>query len=421
MRQKLLYLTHRIPFPPNKGDKVRSYHLLKHLASRFDLLLGSFVDDPADLKYRDEVARYCSEMHIVRLDPRMAKLKSLSGFLRGEALSLPYYRDAGLAAWVDDMVRRHALRRALVFSSPMAQYIAGHAGVSAVVDFVDVDSDKWRQYAKQRSWPWSAIYAREGARLLEFERSVAAHARESFFVTDAEAELFRQLAPQSAARVSHFCNGVDTDYFRPDEALASPYREDEEAVVFTGAMDYWPNVDAACWFADEVLPALLRQRPRIRFYIVGMNPTPAVTALASRDSIVVTGRVADVRPYLHHARVAVAPLRIARGIQNKVLEAMAMSRPVVVSATCAGPLAAQPGVEISVAESPEEFVRATLALLDGPQSQAMGIAARARVLADFNWEANLRRVDAALERCLTSPSGVDTPSAASSSATRICA
>ena len=188
-----------------------------------------------------------------------------------------------------------------------------------------MDSAKWSQYANSRSWPLSAIFKREGARLLAFERAVANGTEASVFVTPAEAQLFRTLAPECSTRVHHAQNGVDTDYFSPAHELPNPFATDEDAIVFTGAMDYWPNVDAVTWFARDVLPTIATQRPRARFYIVGIAPTPAVQALAQDPRVVVTGRVPDVRPYLKHARVVVAPLRVARGIQNKVLEAMAMA------------------------------------------------------------------------------------------------
>lgn len=406
MRQPLLYLVHRIPFPPNKGDKVRSYNLLKYLASRHDLLLGTFVDDPADLKYIEELRPYCRELHVARIDPLRARLRSLAALWRGEALTLPYYRDAGLAAWVGDMLTRYDVTRAVVFSSAMAQYVIGRPRLASLVDFVDVDSQKWSQYAAKRPWPWSAVYAREARRLLAFERNVAAAARVSVFVTAAEAELFRTLAPEAAGKVMAVANGVDTGYFRVAAQRPSPYRAGEEAVVFTGAMDYWPNVDAVSWFAEEVLPAVLARRPAVRFHIVGMNPAPAVRALAERPGIVVHGPVADMRPYLQHARVVVAPLRVARGIQNKVLEAMAMERPVVTTAACAGALTAVPGAEIEVANSATAFAYKVVACLDA--GSELGHAARQRVECDYNWAANLRPLGEMLDACLPfAPDGAD--------------
>ena len=177
-------------------------------------------------------------------------------------------------------------------------------------------------------------------RLLDFERRTAVLARRSFFVTEQEADLFRRQAPEVAGRVEALNNGVDGAFFSPDHALDNPFPEGEQAVVFTGAMDYWPNIDAVTWFVQEVLPLLQSRHSQARFYIVGRSPALAVRQLA-RSTVIVTGTVADVRPYLRHAAVVVAPLRIARGIQNKVLEAMAMACAVVVSRSCAAAVDAQ--------------------------------------------------------------------------------
>jgi len=385
----LLYLTHRIPYPPNKGDKVRSYHLLRFLAGRYAVHLGTFIDDDADRAHEDALAPLCASTHVATLRPARARIRSLAGLFSGEALTLGYYRNEGLAQWVRATVARHAITRVVVFSSAMAQYVTDLAGVRTVVDFVDVDSAKWEQYGRSRAWPLSQLYRREGDRLLAFERAVARAADASVFVTAAEADLFRRKAPECAARVSFAQNGVDTDYFAPDDARASPFAPDEEALVFTGAMDYWPNVDAVCWFAHEVLPAIRAERRNARFHIVGMQPAPTVQALAKLPGVSVTGRVPDVRPYLQHARVVVAPLRVARGIQNKVLEAMAMARPVVVSARAAEGLTARPGEEIEVADDAAGFAARTLAVMAPSDAQRLGRAARARAVADYDWAANL--------------------------------
>jgi sugar transferase (PEP-CTERM/EpsH1 system associated) len=395
---KLLYLVHRLPYPPNKGDKVRSFNLMKHLARRHQIYLGTFIDDPADEVWLDEVRKYCVDMHVARLSPRTAKLRSLRGLLSGEALSLPYYRDAGLRSWVESTP---GLDAAVVFSSVMADYIPDMTRLPTLVDFVDMDSAKWRQYAGTHRWPMSWLYRREGERLLAFERDVARRARHAFFVTEAECDLFRQAAPESTGRIDAMCNGVDAEFFSPEHVLASPYHADEIPIVFTGAMDYWPNVDAAVWFAGEILPRLRQRNSSIRFYVVGRSPDPAVQALAG-DGVVVTGTVDDVRPYLAHAAVVVAPLRIARGIQNKVLEAMAMAKPVVASTACAGPIAAEPGRELFAADTANDYVAQVESLLADPaHADNIGKAARNRVLASYSWDAHLALIDRHLEMITT--------------------
>jgi sugar transferase (PEP-CTERM/EpsH1 system associated) len=244
-----------------------------------------------------------------------------------------------------------------------------------LVDFVDVDSAKWTDYAALRSRPLSWIYRREGERLLLHERAVSGRAARSFFVSEPEMALFRRLAPECGDKTEVICNGVDGQLFSPEHRLACPYVAGELPVVFTGAMDYWPNVDAVRWFASNVLPPLRVRWPKVRFYVVGMRPVASIQALAS-DAVVVTGTVPDVRPYLRHASVVVAPLRVARGIQNKILEAMAMARPIVASRACAGAIDGVSGQELSTATEPDEFVECIDSFLREPKKAAvMGNAA----------------------------------------------
>lgn len=387
----LLYLVHRLPYPPDKGDKVRSFHLLRHLSERHRIFLGTFIDDPADEAHVDTLREFCAETYIARLSPKQARLESLRGLLSDEALTLPYYRDDALQAWVNRTIREHHIEAAVVFSSAMAQYLAGFPRTKTLVDFCDVDSAKWAQYAPARPWPLSWIYRREGERLLAFEREIAASVAHSFFSTARETELFLSLAPECQDKVSAMCNGVDADYFSPEHEFASPYADGEIPLVFTGAMDYWPNVDAVKWFAEMVFPRI--DAPRARFYIVGRSPVAAVQSLAGAR-VVVTGTVPDVRPYLRHAALVVAPLRIARGIQNKVLEAMAMARPVVVARACGEAVDAVPERDFLLAESAEEHLQQIGGLLDAPERRAsIGEAARRRVLERYSWDAHLAVID----------------------------
>lgn len=389
----LLFLAHRLPYPPNKGDKVRSYHLLKHLAAKHRIFLGTFVDDPEDEVHVDKLRPFCADLHVARLSPKLAKFRSLSALLTDDPLTLAYYRDAELAAWVEQTCRKQNIDAAVIFCSAMAQYVETKPRLPVLIDFVDVDSAKWTQYSASHRWPMSWLYRREGERLLAYERHVAMRAAKSFFVTENETALFGKLAPECAVRVEPMCNGVDADFFSPAHDLSSPYRPDELPVVFTGAMDYWPNVDAVTWFAAEVLPELLKKWPQVRFYIVGRAPTPAVQALAS-ESIVVTGTVPDVRPYLRHAATVVAPLRVARGIQNKILEAMAMARPVIASESCAGGVDAVVGTEFLVAAEAADFVRTIDELLRAPERAAeMGRAARQSVVERYSWDAHMSVID----------------------------
>ena len=394
----LLYLVHRLPYPPNKGDKVRSYHLLRHLLRQHRVFLGTFIDDADDEQHLPTLKAMCPDLHVERIQPRLAKVKSLSGLLRGEALTLAYYRSTGMQRWVQKVAAEHELQASVVFSSAMAPFAQALAPkVPMLVDFVDVDSAKWTQYAPAHRWPMSAVYRREGARLLAYEREVAAEARRSFFVTPNETALFVSQAPECADVVQSISNGVDADFFASDPARASPFTADEQAVVFTGAMDYWPNVDGVSWFVADMLPLLQKRWPRARFYIVGRSPSPQVQALAG-EHVVVTGTVPDVRPYLQHACAVVAPLRVARGIQNKILEAMAMEQPVVTVPSCAEAIGADATQGLLQADTPEAFVQALQPLLeDAVHARELGRGARRFVLGNYSWHAHLSGIDACLE------------------------
>ncbi|MGH6609278.1 MAG: TIGR03087 family PEP-CTERM/XrtA system glycosyltransferase [Burkholderiaceae bacterium] len=395
--EPILYLVHRIPFPPNKGDKIRSYHLLRHLATRHRVHLGTFIDNPDDAVYLRELAEVCASHCAVTLDPRSAKVRSLTGFLSGEPLTMPYYRNAELHRWVQRTIAEHNISKAVVFSAAMAQYVERTSNLHVVLDMVDVDSAKWAQYAQRRSWPSSFVYRREGEKLLASERTAAAHAAATVFVTRSEAELFARLAPEFQGRLHVIENGVDVDYFAPRADRPSPYSSDEAAIVFTGAMDYWPNIDAVIWFAQEVLPIIKRHRTNARFYIVGMQPAEAVSRLAAETHVIVTGAVPDVRPYLQYAAAVVAPLRVARGIQNKVLEAMAMGKAVVVTAAAAGGVSATSGVDLETASDAEEFARKTLHVMHPVVGDAMGQRARAQIVERYCWQRNLSAFDALLQ------------------------
>ncbi|MDO8179475.1 MAG: TIGR03087 family PEP-CTERM/XrtA system glycosyltransferase [Undibacterium sp.] len=399
IKEDLLLLVHRIPFPPNKGDKIRSYHLLKHLAQKYTVHLATFIDDQNDLQYVETVKQWCGESYFEELNPTKAKLGSVTALLMNRPLSLDYYRSAEMQAWVDSTIKKQAITKIVVFSSAMAQFVESQPETRRVIDFVDIDSDKWQQYASKKIWPMSWLYQREGRTLLAYERKIARACDASLFVSQAESDLFKKLAPESADKIGFFNNGVDTDYFSPDIQHDNPYSPNDKIIVFTGAMDYWPNIDAVHWFAEEVFPEVRKIHQNALFYIVGSRPSEQVMQLGNLPGVKVTGSVPDVRPYLAHADVAVAPLRIARGIQNKVLEAMAMAKTVVVSPQALEGIDAKTGAELLLAEDGEQCITILSNLLD-QKNQSMGIAARKKVEARYNWESNLRSVDALLDPLL---------------------
>lgn len=389
----ILFLAHRIPYPPDKGDKIRSWHILRYLAKDHRVYLGCFVDDPDDLKYETVLENHCVEVQCQSLHRRMATIKSLSAFLSSTSLSIRFYKNHAMKTWVNDLLARERIDYIYVYSSTMAQFafVESRRDIPIIMDFVDVDSQKWTQYAKSKPWPLSWLYAYEGQALLREERSIAGLADENLFVSEAEAELFKSLAPE-AQHVNAMPNGVDFNDFSPDEWDAASL-EPGQYLVFTGAMDYWANREAVRWFVQECWGELKTRWPDLNLYIVGSNPHADVLKLADTPGVFVTGRVDKVQPYLKAADVVIAPLRIARGIQNKVLEAMAMARPIVASPEAAEGIDVQDAQELLIADGPQAFITAIQACLeDTEKAGAMAQKGRAKAISSYSWDAQLARL-----------------------------
>ena len=383
----ILFLAHRAPYPPDRGDKIRSYHILRHLMTRARVHLIAFADHPTD---RTVPADLASGLASVTIVPR-TKSKAVAAIQ-----ALASRRSVSLAAFAEP-TKTEAVRKRLslqpinaiyVFSGQMAQYLPT-GGPPVVMDFGDVDSAKFAGFADRGTPVMRWLMRREARLLAAFERAVATRVRASLFVSDAEAQLFRDGGATGDIRTIE--NGIDATVFDPDAAFP-PVDESGPLIVFTGQMDYRPNVDAVTWFARDVMPLIVATHPAARFAIVGRAPTAAVRALAG-PACVVTGTVDDVRGWLAAATVCVAPLHLARGIQNKVLEAMAMARPVVAS-----PDAAQ-GIDhrgtIRLADTAADHAAAVVALIDDAAAAVtLGAAARAQVLARYDWAARLAPLDA---------------------------
>lgn len=398
--QDMLFLSQRLPYPPNKGDKIRSFNILKHFAKSYRIHLGCFIDDPADWEHVPALQQYCADSCILPLNKTMAKIRSLQAFLTGDPLNLPYFHSAALGRWTDKVLADVRPRAAFAFSSQMAQFLlnAQPRPERIVIDYCDVDSDKWRQYAASCNWPMNWVYNREGRTLLEYDRTVARSIDAGTFVADQEVSLFNSLSPDTTAKIHAVGNGIDTEYFAPDGDYPDPYDAGGPVLIFTGAMDYWPNVDAVTWFSSEIFPAIQSAINGARFYIVGSNPSGDVEKLAQREGVFVTGRVPDMRPYLRHAQAAVTPMRIARGVQNKVLEAMAMSKPTVTTPTALAGIDAKPDRDIIVADGADDFIRKTIFALQDPAATALGISGRAFVVRECSWETRLAGYDALIRQ-----------------------
>ncbi len=372
------------------------------MAKTYRVHVGAFVDDPDDWRYQAELEALCGEVCLLNLKPHHRKLISLKGLLTGGALTIPYYASQSMQGWVDDLLAKSPIEHAVVFSSPMAQFVSGpaYSHLRRIADFVDIDSDKWAQYARAKSWPLSWIYGREARTLFDYERKIAGEFDATVLVTDDECAMFKKMAPETAVRVNAIHNGVDTDYFSPNREYSNPYPRPCPRLVFTGAMDYWANADAVQWFTREIFPSIRADVIDAEFYIVGSRPTSEIQALGKVPGVTVTGAVRDIRPYIAHAMAAVAPMRIARGVQNKVLEAMAMAKPVLATPEAGEGISARAGIDLLIESEPELFLKQALCLLAG-QGADMGAAARRCVLQNYGWEKNLQHFNELLE--LTGP------------------
>ncbi len=398
----LLFIAHRIPFPPDKGEKIRSLNVIKHLSNRYRVHLGCLTAEPWETALLPELGAWCADVAGFEMDRRRQKLLALLRARPGRPLMLDYYRHKKLRHWVRSKVARTRMDLVYISTVAMMPYLDGLHRPGMILDAQDIDSEKWTAYAQGASLPMRHVWSREGRTLLAYERKSAMACDATLFVSPQEKARFSALAPESAGRVFAVENGVDLSYFSPAIAHETPFTGPGPHLVFTGNMDYWPNAEAVAWFAAEVLPKLRASRHGLQFHIVGANPGPDVSRLGSQPGIRITGRVPDVRPYVAHADVCVAPLRIARGIQNKVLEAMAMARPAVASPQAFEGVCATPGEHLLVADGSDDMALAINAVLDG-KHQGLGQAAREAVERRYAWSATLARLDAILDAVQPQP------------------
>ncbi|HKT78064.1 MAG TPA: TIGR03087 family PEP-CTERM/XrtA system glycosyltransferase [Sphingobium sp.] len=397
MTGEILFLCHRIPFPPDRGDKIRSYHLLKRLVEIAPVHVGCFADDDRDMGFAADMAQLTASQCVLKRD-RSRIAAGLAGFLKRQPLLVSLFDSRPLHDWVRQILAERPITAVVAYSAQMAHFVPPlPVGIRFLMDFVDFDSAKYAAYGEAGSGPMAWINRREGRALLAFERATAARADMSAFVSEAEAALFRDASGLGPDRVIGIDNGVALDYFDPAADFASIKRPGQPLFVFTGQMDYRPNVEAVDSFAHQSFPALRALHPDACFAIVGRNPAPQVEALAALPGVIVTGAVPDVRGWLAAADIVVAPLRIARGIQNKVLEAMAMARPVVASPQAAEGIDARDGAHLLVAADPAEEIEKIADLLADPaRSRRLGHAARARMEERYRWSETLRDLPAML-------------------------
>jgi polysaccharide biosynthesis protein PslH len=351
--------------------------------------LFTLADQVEDLKHQDALREYCKTVTIARIIPAVARLRALRFLPTASPLTIPYFFSASLQTEVRKALVTRAYDRIFVYCSAMAQYveIPEARGIPVVVDLVDVDSDKWRQYSGYASFPYSSIYRREANRLREYERRVCERASSVVVTTGREAQLVREICP--AARVHAIPNGVDQEFFKP----AAGHASENPTVSFTGDMSYFPNEQAVVFFAREVFPLIRQSIPETRFLIVGRQPSKKILSLQSIAGVEVTGLVPDVRPYLAQSRVSVAPFLIAAGIQNKVLEAMSYCLPVVATSRIAQSLPPQVAEMVEFGNTATELASKVIHLLHDPdRCRRVGLECRRRVGDEYDWAKSLDRL-----------------------------
>lgn len=405
---KILFLAHRTPYPPDKGDKIRSFHLLSHLARKHDVTLVYFVDDPRDQAHAANLNSLCNGKAIpVRLHRWWGKCRALWSLLIGRSFTEGFYNSRAFRVALNNVLRAGPFDAVFAFSSGVAPCAARVSARNKIVDFVDVDSDKWGQMATTAPFLLSWLYGLEQNRLSRLETAISAWAGFSLFVSQAEADLFRARGGQGTIEV--LPNGTQLELRRlPRDSVSTTRNEVSEnsarsvRIIFVGTMDYYPNIDAVQYFAQEIFPRIRQKFPQALFQIVGRSPAPAVRRLDAIDGVQVVGEVSDVRAYLINADVSVAPMRIARGVPNKVLEAMGMGIPVVASTGAIRGIDVVGGEEILIGDNPEEFAAQVITLLSDREVQrAVTKRAWKKMQRAYNWEAIGERLETLLHPCVS--------------------
>lgn len=394
MKKNILYLCHRIPYPPNKGDKIRSFNEIKYLSKKYTIDLLTLADEPDDLKYTENLKKYCQRIKVFPLSKLMGKVNGFVSLLSGQSISQGYFYQKKIQKTFNNWTCSKQYDALICFSSPMAEYVfkaeksINNLAMNLIMDFCDLDSDKWNQYAQKKSFPLNMLYKKEAYRLLQFEKKINKKFNKSVFVSEREAQLFVEYYP-GANGIQVISNGVDYQYFDQDKTdISQPFPS--PMLVFSGAMDYYANIDGVTWFAKKILPEIKIVFPEIKFYIVGSNPDPSVKILEEDRSIIVTGFVKDIREYYKAADLCVIPLRIARGVQNKVLEGMAMGKAIISTSHAVQGIKidAQPVLEIE--DDPKNFAQKIISFLENKNKiKELGNNATNFVVQYHNWEKNL--------------------------------
>jgi sugar transferase (PEP-CTERM/EpsH1 system associated) len=393
---KILFICHRFPYPPKRGGKIRPFNIIKHLSGQgHDVTVASLVRSNEEAREGEDIQNYCASYIMQRVGSVAATSRMVARLPSSLPSSMGYFYSPRLKARIDAVLGDVSFNLILVHCAFVAQYVDGVHRIPKILDFGDMDSQKWLDYSRTRRFPLSIGYYVEGVKLRRMERIFAK--RFDYCTCTTRAELETLESYHAGARTDWFPNGVDSADFHPTE---KPY--DRDSICFVGRMDYYPNKQAMFFFCAHVLPLLRALRPEIKLLIVGADPSRAVSRLGRLPGVTVTGSVPDVRPFVHQSALTVAPLKIARGTQNKILESMAMGVPVVASDEASRGVDAVPGEHLLTASSPEGYRDAILSLMENPPLRArFSHAGRERVLARHSWWSSLRRLDALIVECMS--------------------
>ncbi len=387
---RVFFVCQRVPFPPDRGDKITTYNEVRHLATKHEVHVFCLADGREDLVNASELRVRTASVTAIPISAVHSKVRALRALFGTEPLSVAMLREPTLHAAIRLRFADLKPDVIMVYSSNVAQFAEPFACTRRIMQFAELDSLKFRDYAMRSRPPMQWVYALEARRLLNYERRIARTFSHSLVCTDMEAHDFHAQIPD--VLVSTVRNGVDLEYFRSADVPRQP-----ASLIFTGVMNYAPNVDAVYWFCTEILPLIRKEVPQATLTICGRRPSKAVQRLGRSTGVTVTGAVPDVRSYLDGAQVFVAPLRLARGIQNKLLEAMAMGLPVVTSRAARRATAIPDGEGIMAADGPDEFAAHVVRLLrDSPYRATMGRKARAAMERSYTWAAQLEILDSVL-------------------------
>lgn len=391
---RILYVCHRFPYPPRRGGKIRPFNMIRHLHSSHEVTVASLVRSSAEADEGRGIADFCARYEMATVATPVQVARMIARVPTPAPSSFGYFHAPALARRIRRLLSEVRFDLVFVHCSSVAPYVAGVRDVPKILDFGDMDSQKWLDYARFKPFPLSAGYRLEGIKLVAEEKRLARAF--DLCTTTTRAEWSTLEGYGTGASTDWFPNGVDSDYFAPADAAYDP-----DAISFVGRMDYYPNQECMLAFCRDVFPLIRERRPAARLLIVGADPPPFIRRLADIPGVVVTGSVPDVRPHLRGSAAMVAPLNIARGTQNKILEAMAAGVPVVTSSTAAGGVDAVAGTHFQVADSPADMAAATLALMSDPSARRrLSIAGRERMMSHHAWPASMRRLDAIIERCV---------------------